>query len=107
MQRIAIARVLLKDPKVVMLDEATSAIDSSTEALIQQAFRKLCQGRTTFVIAHRLSTIKDADQILVVKKGEIIERGTHEELLEKMGGKYRELWEQQTQGHMSKTAEKT
>jgi ABC-type multidrug transport system fused ATPase/permease subunit len=107
MQRIAIARVLLKDPKVVMLDEATSAIDSSTEALIQQAFRKLCQGRTTFVIAHRLSTIKDADQILVVQKGEIIERGTHEELLEKMGGKYRELWEQQTQGHMSKTAEKT
>jgi ABC-type transport system involved in Fe-S cluster assembly fused permease/ATPase subunit len=106
-QRIAIARVLLKNPKIVMLDEATSAIDSSIEALIQQAFRKLSQGRTTFVIAHRLSTIADADQILVVDKGEIIERGTHGELLERMGGKYKELWGKQTQGHVAKTAEKT
>jgi ABC-type multidrug transport system fused ATPase/permease subunit len=86
-----------------MLDEATSAIDSSIEALIQQAFRKLSQGRTTFVIAHRLSTIADADQILVVRKGEIIESGTHAELLE-MGGKYRELWDKQTRGHVSKTS---
>jgi ABC-type transport system involved in Fe-S cluster assembly fused permease/ATPase subunit len=106
-QRIAIARVLLKNPKIVMLDEATSAIDSSIEALIQQAFRKLSQGRTTFVIAHRLSTIADADQILVVDKGEIIERGTHGELLERMGGKYKELWGKQTQGHVAKTSEKT
>jgi ABC-type transport system involved in Fe-S cluster assembly fused permease/ATPase subunit len=105
-QRIAIARVLLKNPKIVMLDEATSAIDSSIEALIQQAFRKLSQGRTTFVIAHRLSTIADADQILVVEKGEIIERGTHTELLERMGGKYKELWGKQTQGHTPKTPEK-
>jgi ABC-type transport system involved in Fe-S cluster assembly fused permease/ATPase subunit len=106
-QRIAIARVLLKNPKIVMLDEATSAIDSSIEALIQQAFRTLSQGRTTFVIAHRLSTIADADQILVVDKGEIIERGTHGELLGRMGGKYKELWGKQTQGHVAKTSEKT
>ena len=102
LQRIAIARVLLKNPKIVMLDEATSAIDSSIEALIQQAFRKLSQGRTTFVIAHRLSTIADADQILVVEKGEIIERGTHQELLKILGGKYAELWNKQTAGHLSK-----
>jgi ABC-type multidrug transport system fused ATPase/permease subunit len=106
LQRIAIARVLLKNPKIVMLDEATSAIDSSIEALIQQAFRKLSQGRTTFVIAHRLSTIADADQILVVEKGEIIERGRHQELLMNEGGKYAELWSKQTAGHLSKTASK-
>ncbi|KNG52839.1 heavy metal tolerance protein precursor [Stemphylium lycopersici] len=103
LQRIAIARVLLKNPKIVMLDEATSAIDSSIEALIQQAFRKLSEGRTTFVIAHRLSTIVDADQILVVKQGEIIERGKHRELLQIPDGKYAELWENQTAGHLSKT----
>jgi ABC-type transport system involved in Fe-S cluster assembly fused permease/ATPase subunit len=103
LQRIAIARVLLKNPKIVMLDEATSAIDSSIEALIQQAFRKLSQGRTTFVIAHRLSTVADADQILVVEKGEIIERGTHQELLKNEGGKYAELWSKQTAGHLPKT----
>ncbi|USP79522.1 hypothetical protein yc1106_06796 [Curvularia clavata] len=102
LQRIAIARVLLKNPKIVMLDEATSAIDSSIEALIQQAFRKLSQGRTTFVIAHRLSTIADADQILVVEKGEIIERGRHQELLQNEAGKYAELWKKQTAGHLSK-----
>ncbi|CAO2647649.1 Nn.00g085710.m01.CDS01 [Neocucurbitaria sp. VM-36] len=101
LQRIAIARVLLKNPKIVLLDEATSAIDSSIEALIQQAFRKLSQGRTTFVIAHRLSTIVEADQILVIEKGQIIERGTHHELLDVLGGKYSELWTKQTAGHMS------
>ena len=102
LQRIAIARVLLQNPKIVLLDEATSAIDSSIEALIQQAFRKLSQGRTTFVIAHRLSTIADADQILVVEKGEIIERGTHQGLLKNEGGKYSELWRKQTAGHLPK-----
>ncbi|KAF1938931.1 hypothetical protein EJ02DRAFT_425294 [Clathrospora elynae] len=107
LQRIAIARVLLKNPKIVMLDEATSAIDSSIEALIQQAFKKLSQGRTTFVIAHRLSTIADADQILVIEKGEIIERGTHQELLRNMGGKYLELWTKQTAGHLSTVNSKT
>lgn len=100
LQRIAIARVLLKNPKIVMLDEATSAIDSAIEAQIQEAFRKLSKGRTTFVIAHRLSTIVDADCILVVEKGEIIERGTHAELIMR-GGKYWELWSKQTAGNAS------
>ncbi|KAI8931730.1 hypothetical protein NX059_011373 [Plenodomus lindquistii] len=95
LQRIAIARVLLKNPKIVLLDEATSAIDSAIEAQIQEAFRKLSQGRTTFVIAHRLSTIVEADQIVVIEKGQIIERGSHHELLE-VGGKYSELWTKQT-----------
>ncbi|KAF1976945.1 hypothetical protein BU23DRAFT_578409 [Bimuria novae-zelandiae CBS 107.79] len=98
LQRIAIARVLLKNPKIVMLDEATSAIDSAIEAQIQEAFRRLSRGRTTFVIAHRLSTIVDADCILVVEKGEIIERGTHAELIAR-GGKYWELWSKQTAGN--------
>jgi len=100
-QRIAIARVLLKNPQIVLLDEATSAVDSSTEEQIQEAFRKLSTGRTTFVIAHRLSTIMDADLILVVDHGEIVERGTHDELLQK-GGKYLELWTKQTEGRRSK-----
>jgi ABC-type transport system involved in Fe-S cluster assembly fused permease/ATPase subunit len=100
LQRIAIARVLLKNPKIVLLDEATSAIDSAIEEQIQTAFRKLSKGRTTFVIAHRLSTIVEADQILVIEKGEIIERGTHQELLG-VSGKYSELWTKQTAGHLS------
>jgi ABC-type multidrug transport system fused ATPase/permease subunit len=95
LQRISIARVLLKNPKIVMLDEATSAVDSSTEALIQDAFKLLSAGRTTFVIAHRLSTIIEADLILVVDHGEIVERGTHAELVQQ-GGKYLELWRKQT-----------
>ncbi|KAF9729660.1 hypothetical protein PMIN06_012983 [Paraphaeosphaeria minitans] len=103
LQRIAIARVLLKDPKIVMLDEATSAIDSAIEAQIQEAFKKLSKGRTTFVIAHRLSTIVDADCILVVEKGEIIERGTHAELIAR-AGKYWELWSKQTAGNASAAA---
>lgn len=106
LQRIAIARVLLKNPKIVLLDEATSAIDSAIEEQIQTAFRKLSKGRTTFVIAHRLSTIVEADQILVIDKGEIIERGTHQELLE-VGGKYSELWSKQTAGHLSAVNSKT
>ena len=101
LQRIAIARVILKNPRIVMLDEATSAVDSSTEELIQSAFQKLSAGRTTFVIAHRLSTIMDAHLILVVDQGEIIERGTHEELL-LQGGKYFELWTKQTESRRSK-----
>jgi ABC-type transport system involved in Fe-S cluster assembly fused permease/ATPase subunit len=101
LQRIAIARVLVKNPKIVLLDEATSAVDSSTEQQIQEAFKKLSAGRTTFVIAHRLSTIRDADMILVIDNGQIVERGTHDELLLK-GGKYLELWTKQTTGKPSK-----
>ncbi|KAH3938455.1 hypothetical protein HBH98_251560 [Parastagonospora nodorum] len=105
LQRIAIARVLLKNPKIVLLDEATSALDSETEEKIQVAFRKLSKGRTTFVIAHRFSTIVDADQILVVEKGKIIERGTHQYLL-LTSGKYSELWSKQTAGHLSEVNSK-
>ena len=90
-QRISIARVFLKDPRVLILDEATSALDNTTEVLIQQALDELCRGRTTLVVAHRLSTIRSADEIAVILDGEVTERGTHEELMEK-GGKYKELY---------------
>jgi subfamily B ATP-binding cassette protein MsbA len=93
-QRLAIARALLADPKILILDEATSSLDSESEALIQEGLRRLRQGRTTFVIAHRLSTIRSADQILVVEAGEILERGTHEELIA-IGGRYRQLYDKQ------------
>ena len=84
-QRIAIARAILADPRVLILDEATSNLDTESEAFIQESLRTLMQGRTTFVIAHRLSTIRQADQILVIEHGEIAERGQHEELIEKKG----------------------
>ena len=93
-QRIAIARALLADPKILILDEATSSLDSESEALIQEGLRRLRQGRTTFVIAHRLSTIRSADQILVVEAGEVLERGTHEELIA-MDGRYKQLYDKQ------------
>lgn len=84
-QRIAIARAILADPGLLILDEATSNLDTESEALIQESLKDLMQGRTTFVIAHRLSTIRQADQILVIEKGEIVERGKHEELIDKKG----------------------
>lgn len=84
-QLLTIARTILADPKILILDEATSSIDTRTEVLIQKAMGKLMQGRTSFVIAHRLSTIRDADLILVMKDGDIIEQGNHESLLEKKG----------------------
>lgn len=84
-QRVAIARALLADPKILILDEATSNLDMESESLIQKSLKELMKGRTTFVIAHRLSTIRQADQILVIEKGEIKERGTHSELIEKKG----------------------
>ncbi|HEX5569932.1 MAG TPA: ABC transporter ATP-binding protein [Ktedonobacterales bacterium] len=93
-QRIAIARVILKDPRVLILDEATSALDTHSERLIQAALERLMQGRTTIAIAHRLSTILAADQILVVDHGQIVERGTHTELLEQ-GGLYARLYNEQ------------
>lgn len=93
-QRVAIARAILADPRVLVLDEATSSLDSESEALIQDGLRSLRRGRTTFVIAHRLSTIQSADQILVLDDGKIVERGTHRELLQ-AGGLYRRLYERQ------------
>ena len=95
-QRISIARALLKDPELLILDEATSALDTQSERLVQRALETLMQSRTTFVIAHRLSTVFRADQILVVDKGRIIEKGTHKELLKK-GGKYKALYSMQFQ----------
>src|SRR5690606_20041787 len=93
-QRVAIARAILADPRILILDEATSSLDSESEAMIQDGLRRLRQGRTTFVIAHRLSTIRSADQILAVEGGQIVERGTHAELME-AGGRYRELHDRQ------------
>jgi subfamily B ATP-binding cassette protein MsbA len=93
-QRVAIARAILADPKILVLDEATSSLDSESEAKIQDGLRSLRRGRTTFVIAHRLSTIRSADQILVLEHGEIVERGTHAELLA-LGGRYRTLYDKQ------------
>src|SRR6266853_2698769 len=93
-QRVAIARAILANPRLLILDEATSSLDSESEALIQDGLRSLRAGRTTFVIAHRLSTIRSADQILVLEGGEIVERGSHDELLAK-GGRYRQLYDKQ------------
>jgi ABC-type multidrug transport system fused ATPase/permease subunit len=93
-QRISIARAILADPRILILDEATSSLDSESEALIQHGLSYLMQGRTTFVIAHRLSTIRRADQILVIEQGRIIERGTHEELY-KLEGRYFDLYTRQ------------
>jgi subfamily B ATP-binding cassette protein MsbA len=93
-QRVAIARAILADPRILILDEATSSLDSESEAMIQDGLRTLRQGRTTFVIAHRLSTIQSADQILVLEAGEIVERGTHDVLLAH-NGRYRQLYDKQ------------
>ena len=93
-QRVAIARAILAEPKILILDEATSSLDSESEAFIQDGLQSLRRGRTTFVIAHRLSTIRSADQILVLEGGEIVERGTHEQLLSR-GGRYKQLYDKQ------------
>ncbi|MCC6318668.1 MAG: ABC transporter ATP-binding protein [Gemmatimonadaceae bacterium] len=93
-QRVAIARAILADPRILILDEATSSLDSESEAMIRDGLGRLREGRTTFVIAHRLSTIESADQILVVEGGEIVERGSHAELMAQ-GGRYRELHDTQ------------
>jgi ABC-type multidrug transport system fused ATPase/permease subunit len=93
-QRVSIARAILADPRVLILDEATSSLDSESEQMIQDGLRRLRSGRTTFVIAHRLSTIRSADQILVIEAGEVVERGTHAELLA-INGRYRQLYDKQ------------
>jgi subfamily B ATP-binding cassette protein MsbA len=93
-QRVAIARALLADPRILILDEATSSLDSESEALIQEALARLMKGRTTFVIAHRLSTIRRAEQILVVEQGHIVERGSHEQLYARQG-RYWDLYTKQ------------
>jgi subfamily B ATP-binding cassette protein MsbA len=93
-QRVAIARAIVADPRILILDEATSSLDSESEALIQDGLRTLMKGRTTFVIAHRLSTVRNADQIAVLEGGLIVERGTHDELMA-VGGRYRALYEKQ------------
>ena len=100
-QRVGIARALLANPCILILDEATSALDSRTEAAIQKTLRKARAGRTTLVVAHRLSTVADADQILVLKAGRIIERGAHHELVARQSGEYASLWRKQTRGAKS------
>jgi ATP-binding cassette, subfamily B, multidrug efflux pump len=93
-QLIGISRAILANPRILILDEATSSVDTRTELLIQKALKTLLQGRTSFVIAHRLATIREADQVLVLQDGQIVERGTHESLLER-GGAYADLYRRQ------------
>jgi ABC-type multidrug transport system fused ATPase/permease subunit len=89
-QRISIARAILKDPRILILDEATSSLDTESESLIQDALENLMKGRTTFIIAHRLSTVMNSDRIIVMNNGEIVESGTHNQLLA-INGLYRRL----------------
>ena len=90
-QRIAIARTLLRSPKLIILDEATSSLDTATERNIQTALAEVCKGRTSVIVAHRLSTIQNADHIIVLQEGQIIEAGDHAQLIGQ-GGKYCEMW---------------
>jgi ABC-type multidrug transport system fused ATPase/permease subunit len=100
-QRVSIARAILADPRILILDEATSSLDSESEQMIQDGLRRLRTGRTTFVIAHRLSTIRSADQILVIEAGQVVERGTHPELLA-LNGRYRQLYDKQYKFEMDR-----
>jgi ATP-binding cassette subfamily B protein len=93
-QRVAIARTILKKPAILIFDEATSSLDTSTEQAIQKTMREISSNTTTLIIAHRLSTVVDADMIIVMEAGEIIERGSHQELLKKKG-RYSEMWDLQ------------
>ena len=102
-QRIAIARAILKDPRILILDEATSSLDSASESLVQEALERLMVGRTSFVIAHRLSTVLNADWILVLDRGEIVEQGTHAALLQNLNGLYTQLYRIQFAGNLRAT----
>jgi len=93
-QRISIARAVLHNPKILILDEATSALDAESESLVQEALQRLMQGRTVFIIAHRLATIRNCDRIIVLEQGQIVESGTHDELLQK-AGRYAQLHSRQ------------
>ena len=97
MQRVAIARAMLKDSPIVILDEATSALDNKSEAIVQKALDNLIQNKTVFIIAHRLSTIKNADRIAVINEGQLVEIGTHDELMQIDNGSYKRLYEMQFQ----------
>ncbi|MEW5942156.1 MAG: ATP-binding cassette domain-containing protein, partial [Chloroflexota bacterium] len=103
-QRVAIARALLMDPRILILDDSTSSVDTQTEKLIQSALDTLMEGRTTFVIAHRLSTVRRADLIVVMDKGRIVQRGTHKDLL-RQKGLYRQIYDLQLKGHEKFTEE--
>jgi len=98
-QRVALARAILRDAPILLLDEATSALDSESEILVQQALWRLMQGRTALVVAHRLSTVAHMDQLVVLDRGQIIEKGTHQELLH-LHGTYARLWQHQSGGFL-------
>jgi len=98
-QRIAIARALVTDPKILIFDEATSALDAESESIIHGNMHQICKDRTVFIIAHRLSAVRIAQRIITVEKGEIVEEGTHDELIQRRGGRYASLWHHQT-GHL-------
>jgi ATP-binding cassette subfamily B protein len=102
-QRVALARAILRDAPILLLDEATSALDSESEVLVQEALWRLMEGRTAFVVAHRLSTVARMDQLVVLDRGQIVERGSHEELLD-LGGTYARLWQHQSGGFLNEEA---